>query len=138
MFSEKVFLCNLVSALAISSKSCKRLQQRISDTGRHFVCCRTSAFLVCWLNYLALAPHVDFIQLGRHAFGHGQCLCAVQKHRHDVHRIMTNFSCHGYANSPNVAIEVFYASLLPSHCEMAMRRICSNSLLPEESTALPR
>ena len=35
---------SLVSALAMCPKSCKHLQQRIADRGRHFVCCRTSAF----------------------------------------------------------------------------------------------
>ena len=39
--------------------------------------------------YPTLAPHVECIQLGRHAFGHGPGLCAVQKLRNDVHRADT-------------------------------------------------
>ena len=40
--------------------------------------------------YSALAPHVECIQLGRHVFGHGPCLCAILAHRNDVHRIIYN------------------------------------------------
>ena len=37
--------------------------------------------------YPVLAPHVECIQLGRHSLGHGPCLCAIQEHRNDVHRM---------------------------------------------------
>ena len=81
---------SLVSAVAMCPKSCKRLQQKIPDRGGILSAIAPSRFNVLAevdTEYPALAPHDESIQLGRHASGHGSCLCTVQKDRHDVHKI---------------------------------------------------